>query len=89
MLSIYISPAVYAPDGSVLREAKRLVEWVKASPALTPDAPVLAPGDIERRTRAERTRTGVPVDDKTWADLLDAAQSAGIDRAQAEALVAH
>jgi hypothetical protein len=31
----------------------------------------------------------VPVDDKTWADLLDAAQSAGIDRAQAEALVAH
>jgi uncharacterized oxidoreductase len=89
MLSIYISPAVYAPDGSVLREAKRLVEWVKATPALTPDAPVLAPGDIERRTRAERTRTGVPVDDKTWADLLDAAQSAGIDRAQAEALVAH
>ena len=89
MLSIYIAPAVYAPDGGVLREAKRLIEWVKASPARTPDAPVLAPGDIERRTRAERTRTGVPVDDKTWADLLDAAQSAGIDRAQAEALVAH
>lgn len=89
MLSIYIAPAVYAPDGSVLREAKRLVEWVKSSPARTPDAPVLAPGDIERRTRAERTRLGVPVDDKTWADLLEAAQSAGIDRARAEALVAH
>ena len=89
MLSIYISPAVYAPDGSVLREAKRLVEWVKASPALTPDAPVLAPGDIERRTRVERTRAGVPIDDKTWDDLLDAAESVGIDRAQAEALVAH
>jgi uncharacterized oxidoreductase len=88
MLSIYIAPAVYAPDGSVLREARRLVEWVKASPPRTPEAPVLAPGDIERRTRAERARTGVPIDEKTWADLLEAARSVGIDRAQAEALVA-
>ena len=36
--------------------------------------PVLAPGDVERRTRAERLRDGVPIDDKTLADLLDAAK---------------
>ena len=87
MLSIYIAPDVYAPDGSVAREARRFVEWVKGSPPLAPDTPVLAPGDVERRTRAQRLRSGVPIDDKTWTDLLDAARSVGIERERAQALV--
>ena len=82
MLSIYIAPAVYAPDGAVAREARRFVDWVKASPPRDPGQPVLAPGDVERRTRAERSRTGVPVDDKTWSDLLDAANSVGVAPSQ-------
>jgi hydroxycarboxylate dehydrogenase B len=88
MLSIYIAPAVYAPDGWVTAEARRLVDWVKASPPMRPGEPVLAPGDIERRTRAERLRNGVPVDDKTFADLLSAARSVGIDEAQSGAMLA-
>jgi hydroxycarboxylate dehydrogenase B len=48
---------------------------------------VLAPGDVERRTRAERLKTGVPLDDKTLADLLAAAQSVGIDEARARAML--
>ena len=88
MLSIYIDPAVYDRDGVVLAEAHRFVEWVKASPPAKPGEPVLAPGDLERRTRAARQRQGVPIDDKTWQDLLDAARSVGIDAARAAALVA-
>ena len=88
MLSIYIDPAVYDRDGVVLTEAHRFVEWVKASPPAKPGEPVLAPGDLERRTRAARQRQGVPIDDKTWQDLLDAARSVGIDAARAAALVA-
>ena len=86
MLSIYIAPRVYAPDGSVAREARRFVEWVKASPPAAAGEPVLAPGDIERRTRTERLARGVPLDDKTWSDLLAAAQSVGIARTQASAM---
>jgi uncharacterized oxidoreductase len=86
MLSIYIAPAVYAPDGAVAREAQRFLEWVRASPPLDPAVPVLMPGDVERRTRAERMRSGVPVDDKTWADLLEAARSVGIEPARASAM---
>lgn len=86
MLSIYIAPAVYAPDGAVAREAARFVAWVKASPPRKPGEPVQAPGDVERRTRAERLRTGIPIDDKTWSDLLDAASSVGIDPSQAAAM---
>ncbi|HLW11639.1 MAG TPA: malate/lactate/ureidoglycolate dehydrogenase [Casimicrobiaceae bacterium] len=87
MLSIYIAPAVYAPEGAVAREAARFVDWVKASPPRKQGEPVQAPGDVERRLRTERARSGVPIDDKTWSDLLDAAKSVGIGAVQAAAMV--
>ena len=88
MLSIYIAPAVYDAGGGVLREARRLIDWVKASPPATPGQPVLAPGEVERKTRAVRLAMGVPLDDKTWADLIAAAASVGIPADRANALVA-
>jgi uncharacterized oxidoreductase len=78
MLSIFIAPAVYDPTSGVLAEARRFVDFVKASPPVTPGQPVLAPGDVERRNRAERLANGVALDDKTWSDLLVAAASVGI-----------
>ena len=87
MLSIYIAPRVYAPDGWVTAEARRFVSWVKASPPVTRDAPVLAPGDVERRMRAERLRSGVPLDDQTLADLVSAARSVGIEEPRAQAML--
>ena len=88
MLSIYIAPRVYAPDGWVTAEARRFVDWVKASPPMKAGEPVLAPGDVERRTREARTKNGVPLDDKTIADLVAAARSVGIEEAQAVAMLA-
>ncbi len=87
MLSIFIDPAVYDGEHTVLAEAKRLVEYVKASPPAVPGQPVLGPGDVERRTRATRLADGVPIDDKTLADLIEAAQAVGIDAARAEAML--
>ena len=65
-------------------EAKRFVEYVKASPPAVAGQPVLGPGDVERRTRAARLASGVPVDDKTWINLIEAAKSVGIDALKAE-----
>jgi len=87
MLSIYIAPRVYAPDGWVTAEARRFVDWVKASPPMKAGEPVLAPGDVERRTREARTKSGVPLDDKTLADLFAAAQSVGIEESRAVAML--
>jgi uncharacterized oxidoreductase len=81
MLSIFIAPTLYDPEGSVLREARRLVDWVKASPPADPAQPVLVPGEIERSTRAERLAQGVPLDARTCEDLLDAARAAGVPAA--------
>ena len=86
MLSIYIAPAVYDPQGEVLREVRRFVDWVKASPPATPGQPVLAPGDVERATRAKRLREGVPIDDTTWTDLVSAAKSVGLDESRVAAM---
>jgi uncharacterized oxidoreductase len=88
MLSIYIAPRVYAPDGWVTAESRRFVDWVKASPPMKAGEPVLAPGDVERRTRETRTKSGVPLDDTTLADLVAAARSVGIEEAQAVAMLA-
>ncbi|HVN33841.1 MAG TPA: Ldh family oxidoreductase [Casimicrobiaceae bacterium] len=88
MLSIYIAPEVYDPDGNVPREARRFVEFVTASKPAKPGEPVLAPGDIERRNRAARLASGVPIDDKTYEDLVAAAASVGIDAEQTAALTA-
>jgi len=88
MLSIYIAPAVYDSEGAVAREIARFVAWVKASPPAVPGQPVLMPGEVERSTRARRRLDGIAVDDKTWADILDAAQSVGIAGARVEAIVA-
>jgi uncharacterized oxidoreductase len=88
MLSIYIAPNVYDAEGTVARETARFVAWVKASPPLNPDIPVLLPGEVERKMRAERMARGVPIDDKTYADLLAAAASVGIASDGAEAMIA-
>jgi uncharacterized oxidoreductase len=86
MLSITIAPEVYDPAGDTLREVRRLVEWVKASPPAVPGQPVLAPGDVERAMRMQRARDGVPLDDATWRDIVVAAASVGIDAARVGAL---
>ncbi len=87
MLSIYIAPAVYDSDGVVAREARRFVDFVKSSTPAKAGEPVLAPGDVERRNRAARLASGVAIDDKTWADLIAAGASVGIDAKRVAAIV--
>jgi uncharacterized oxidoreductase len=87
MLSIYIAPQVYDAEGTVAHEVSRFIAWVRASPPTRPDAPVLLPGEVERKSRAARLAGGIPLDDKTWDDLLAAAVSVGIARGKAEAIL--
>jgi hydroxycarboxylate dehydrogenase B len=87
MLSIYIAPDVYDAGHSVQAEVARFLAWVKDSPPARADAPVLLPGEVERKTRAERSARGVPIDDTTHADLLAAAESTGIAKSDAAAMI--
>ena len=88
MLSIFIAPAVYDPAGGALREAQRFVDFVKASPPSDARMPVMAPGEMERRTRVARMASGIAIDDKSFADLAGAAQSVGIDAQRFASMIA-
>jgi uncharacterized oxidoreductase len=39
---------------------------------------VLIPGDTERKTRADRTKNGVPLPDDTWAAIVNTAREVGV-----------
>jgi hydroxycarboxylate dehydrogenase B len=87
MLSIYIAPAIYDTEHAVPAEVARFVEWIRSSPPARADAPVLLPGEVERAMRRERMEKGIPIDSKTWDDLVAAAASVRIDRARVESML--
>ncbi|MGQ0664062.1 MAG: malate/lactate/ureidoglycolate dehydrogenase [Pseudomonadota bacterium] len=77
MLSLLFDPAAFAGAAGFAADLRRLIEWVKASPPLDPHSPVLLPGEIEDRTRAERSARGTPIDATTWTQLVEAAGRVG------------
>jgi uncharacterized oxidoreductase len=77
MLSIVIDPAAMTNAAGWQAEADALCDWVKSSPARAGYDGVMVPGEPERRTRAERERSGIPLDRNTWQQLLEAARQAG------------
>lgn len=80
MCSIYVDPGRLPDRAAFDAEVDAFVDWVKASPSADPDGEVLVPGDIERRTRAERLERGIPLDDTTIGEITEAAVSVGLDR---------
>jgi uncharacterized oxidoreductase len=56
----------------------RLADYVKSSPAASPDEPVLIPGEPERASRAQRGRDGIPIDPGTWGQVCEGAGALGL-----------
>lgn len=88
MLSIVIDLHRLGDAGAIDGEVKRFVAWMKACKPADAGGEVLAPGDPERRTRADRRAQGVPLDDATLAQMQDAARKVGVAEAEMAALKA-
>ena len=79
MLSIYIAPDICGSDASFAAEVRDyLAFYLDARPA-EPGGKVLAPGDVERATRARRLAEGVPLTDEVWDSLKLAGAPHGLD----------
>jgi len=78
MLTIVIDPSRLVDREWLAQEIASMTTYITASPPARPDEPVLIPGDPERRTRAERIASGVPVDDETWRELTVAARGINV-----------
>ena len=59
-------------------EALRFVDFVRQAKATQPESPTLVPGDMERQTRTERLRDGIPLPDETWQSIVEAARVLGV-----------
>jgi uncharacterized oxidoreductase len=61
------------------RQVDELVRYVKSSPALPGVDEILVPGEPEFREERRRLREGIPVEDETWRQVLEAAEAVGLD----------
>jgi uncharacterized oxidoreductase len=82
MLSFILDAAAVDDPMRIARETLAVGDWVKASPPAPGFAEVLLPGEPERRSRERRLIEGVPIDDKSLADILAAARSLGLAPAE-------
>lgn len=74
VLFILLDVNLFAGAEHFLREVSDLADNVKTCPRAEGVEELLLPGDPERRTRARRSREGVPLDDGTWGQLTALAQ---------------
>jgi uncharacterized oxidoreductase len=88
MLTVIVDPNVFGDAEGFRREIDAYVAWVKASPPQEGVGEVMAPGDPERKSRAERGASGVPIDERSWEELVAAAAMVGLARSELEDLAA-
>lgn len=77
MTSIYIDPATVAGQ-AFGGEITTLIDWVKSSPKAEAGGRILMPGEPEEEIRAERIAGGIPLDERTFGELVDTARRVGL-----------
>ncbi len=60
------------------QEIEYLTEWVKSSARLPGVDEIYVPGEFEERNRKKRMKAGIPIEEKTWNRLVEAAASYGV-----------
>jgi uncharacterized oxidoreductase len=87
MFSIYFDVDHFHADDWFTREVENYVEFFKSSRPARHGGQVLAPGEQERLTMAERQRSGLPFPRMTWDDILGASRKVGMTPADVDALL--
>jgi uncharacterized oxidoreductase len=77
MLTILIDPRKLGTRSTFEQEALAFVDWLGQSPAAPGHEGVLIAGDPERRARQEREKTGIAIDEQTWAEIVAAGAKVG------------
>jgi uncharacterized oxidoreductase len=86
MLSVIIDPDVFGSRSALSEETRALLAYVKSARPRDGFDEVLVPGEPERRRRALRLAHGIEMDERTWAEIVAAANTLGLDAEQIDAL---
>lgn len=77
---LVLDVAQFAGAEHFLQQVTGLAENIRTCPkAAGNTGDILLPGDPERRTKAERMKTGISVDDGTWEQLVTLAKKLKVD----------
>ncbi len=88
MLTIIIDPQRLVDREWLNREVDALADYALQSPQSgDADNDIMLAGAPERRALIERQKRGIPMDRNTWRELLDAAESVGLDRKEFDRFV--
>ncbi len=77
MLSIYLDPGHFGA-AQFAETAREYALYVKSSRPATAGGEVLAPGEVEARTRAMRQRDGIPLQVGTWNAIVETSNRLGV-----------
>lgn len=72
-----IDPGFFGEPDDFTASVSAILDTLRAEPPASPDRPVLVPGDVERRVRAERVLTGIPVSDALLEQLRQLCTQSG------------
>lgn len=81
VLFLVIDVEAFRPFNEYAEDSAELVSRIKSVPPAPGFAEVLLPGEPEQRMYAERSATGLTIDDTTWGNLTAAAGQFGVDAA--------
>lgn len=74
-----VNPAQLGGAEHFASEVKDLTAFVRSCPRIDGVEEILLPGDPERRTFAQRSATGIPLDDGNWQALVQLAEKLHVD----------
>jgi hydroxycarboxylate dehydrogenase B len=78
MLSIFLDPSFFQSTDLFDGEIRDFIIHVKSSKTVTPDGEILMPGEPEARSRAQKLRDGIEIDETTWGQIVATASSLGV-----------
>ena len=79
MLSVIVDRSFFGSAEEFFPEVARFIEFVKTSRTVDDNGEILAPGEIEQRTRAHRLSHGIDLDDTTWQQICQTCQQLNVE----------
>ena len=60
------------------QEVEKLVNWVKSSSKMPGVRRIYYPGEIEEERRQQRLENGIPIEESTWARIVETGDAVGV-----------
>jgi uncharacterized oxidoreductase len=81
---IVIDPSAFVPAGEFAAMVAELGDYIKSSETAPGFDGVYLPGELDYRTRQQRLRDGIPIDETTWNQIVESAAGLGVHETPGE-----